>query len=143
MSNRHLARTVALQTLYEWDFNAAPDSKADAILNRNIHEFANQFNEEQFARDLIKGALKHRTEIDKTISRYAPEWPLEKITIIDRNILRLGIVELCFMEDIPDKVAINEAIELGKTFGGASSGRFINGVLGAIYRDREKQEKNA
>jgi transcription antitermination protein NusB len=138
MSNRHLARTVALQTLYEWDFNELSKEKVDKILKRNIHEFAEQFNEGEFANSLVSEILKNKNKIDITIAKYAPEWPIDKITIIDRNILRMGVVELCYMKDIPDKVAINEAIELGKTFGGASSGKFINGVLGAIYRDRQK-----
>jgi N utilization substance protein B len=74
-------------------------------------------------------------EIDKYITKYATEWPLDQITIVDRNILRIGVYELVFDKDIPAKVAINEAIEVAKTFGGESSGKFVNGVLGAIYKD--------
>lgn len=136
MSNRHLARTVALQTLYEWDFNHLSSKDAHKILKRNVNEYAKGFDEADFANELLIEVINRTPELDNLIVKYAPEWPIEKITIIDRNILRLGIVELLYMKSIPDKVAINEAIELGKTFGGVSSGKFINGVLGAIYRDK-------
>jgi N utilization substance protein B len=138
MSNRHLARTVALQTLYEWDFNEQTEKDIIPIIERNVEEFARGFDERDFSVELVKSVIEKKDDLDKKIKKYAPEWPLEKITIVDRNILRLGIIELMYMESIPDKVAINEAIELGKTFGGVSSGKFINGVLGAIYRDKEK-----
>lgn len=143
MSNRHLSRTVAMQTLYEWDFShpLATDSinrDEQALLSlveRNLKEFAPEFDDQGFARSLIDGVLVHFSEIDQYIERYAPEWPIEQITIIDRNVLRLGIFELIFGHEVPAKVAINEAIELAKTFGGESSGRFVNGVLGAIFKD--------
>ena len=142
MSNRHLARTVALQTLYEWDFNKLPKDKVNTVLERNLSEFADGFDEKEFAEELVSCVIDKRERLDKEIVNYAPEWPIEKITIIDRNILRLGIIELKHMALIPDKVAINEAIELGKAFGGVSSGRFINGVLGAMYRDKIEKESN-
>ena len=142
MSNRHLARTVALQTLYEWDFNKLPAPAAEGVLDRNAKEFAEGFDEGEFAKELVHKVVEKQGTLEELISKYAPEWPIEKITIIDRNILRLGIVELIYIDNIPDKVAINEAIELGKTFGGVSSGKFINGVLGAIYRDKQKEEGN-
>ena len=85
--------------------------------------------------------MKHLSQIDIYISKYATEWPLEQITIVDRNILRIGVYELVYDKDIPSKVAINEAIEIAKTFGGESSGKFVNGVLGAIYKDMLKQEE--
>ncbi len=142
MSNRHLARTVAMQTLYEWDFNGKTEDSLPAILKRNKHEFAPDFDDGGFTDGLVAGVIKHREEIDQFITKYAPEWPLEQITIVDRNILRMGVYELIFDMEIPSKVAINEAIELAKTFGGESSGRFVNGVLGAIYKDRKgKQDK--
>jgi len=87
---------------------------------------------------LIDGILENVAVINQMIEKYAPEWPLEQITTVDRNALRIGIYELKFNNDIPPKVAINEAIELAKNFGGESSGKFINGVLGSIYKDMEK-----
>ncbi len=135
MSNRHLARAIALQSLYEWDFHAAkPD--ADAILGRNLEEFAPDLDEKEFAHKLVQGVMTHKDDIDATITNFAPDWPLPKITTVDRNVLRIGTYELKHDMDIPSKVAINEAIELAKTFGGESSGKFVNGVLGAVYRDQ-------
>lgn len=134
MSNRHLARTIALQTLYQWDFNKQTSAELDKSVQRNLREFAPQFDDKGFIENLVKGVAKNQKEIDELITKYAPEWPLEQITMVDRNVLRIGIQELKFEEDIPEKVAINEAIELAKTFGGESSGKFVNGVLGSIYK---------
>ena len=142
MSNRHLARTVALQTLYEWDFNTLSKKDIPSVFERNIHEFAEGFDEVDFSKELVYEVIEKKEALDKVIVKFAPEWPIEKITVIDRNILRMGIIELDYMDSIPDKVAINEAIELGKAFGGVSSGRFINGVLGAMFREKEGKEKN-
>lgn len=135
MSNRHLARTVAMQTLYEWDFRNQSDKDISGQLAYNLKEFAPGLEEDEFTRKLVEGVIKNITAIDKIIVQYAPEWPIAQITIVDRNILRLGIYELKFTEDIPPRVAINEAIEVAKSFGGESSGKFVNGVLGAIYKD--------
>lgn len=135
MSNRHLARTIAMQTLYEWDFMGKPAGKLQALVGNNLKEFAPDFHDAGFSTAIVNGVEKNRDEIDALITRYAPEWPLEQITIVDRNILRIGIYELKFAADIPPKVAINEAIELAKGFGGESSGKFVNGVLGAIFKD--------
>lgn len=140
MSNRHLARTLAMQTLYEWDFNGKDDKQIQRITKHNFKEFAPNFQDNGFVINLIEGVTNHKNDIDKTIEKYAPEWPLDQITIVDRNILRIGIFELKYNPEIPPKVAINEAIELAKTFGGESSGRFVNGVLGAIYKDIEEKE---
>ena len=136
MANRHLSRSIALQTLYEWDFNGSKDLRLDKILERNIEEFGPGIEDDQFVRDIIKGVLEHRKKIDEIIAKTAPEWPLEQINLIDRNVLRLGIFELLYgkREEVPPKVAINEAIELAKSFGGETSGKFVNGVLGTIYR---------
>ncbi|MBI4092782.1 MAG: transcription antitermination factor NusB [Candidatus Kerfeldbacteria bacterium] len=134
MSNRHLARTVAMQTLYEWDFNDRKQNLAE-LLKHNLKEFAPDFNDGGFSERIVKGVEQNQAEIDKVVERYAPEWPIQQITIVDRNILRIGVFELKFVKDIPPKVAINEAIELAKSFGGESSGRFVNGVLGAVYKD--------
>lgn len=141
MSNRHLARALAMQSLYEWDFYGG-EKNADEVVMRNLTEFAPNFDENDFAKSIVQGVVKNQTQIDETISKFAPEWPLPKITTVDRNVLRIGTYELLFNFDIPSKVAINEAIELAKTFGGESSGKFVNGVLGAIYRDQLAQGVN-
>ena len=140
MSNRHLARTIALQSLYQWDFNQQKAEQLKDIVQNNLAEFAPQFDDQGFITHLIFGVTKHQKEIDKLITKYAPEWPLEQITVVDRNVLRIGIYELQFSSgEIPPKVAINEAIELAKSFGGESSGKFINGVLGTIYKEMIKR----
>jgi len=135
MSNRHLSRTIAMQSLYQWDFLEMPEGKLSEIIAFNRREFAPKFNDEGFAETLVMGVVEHREQIDATITQFAPDWPLDTLTIIDRNILRLGVYELRFSEAIPAKVAINEAIELAKGFGGPSSGKFVNGVLGAVYKE--------
>ena len=141
MATRHLVRTVILQSLYEWDFF---DQKRDivAILERNLEEFAPGIDEPEFAWKILKGVIDHLKQIDQVIIKAAPEWQLEKIAIIDRNILRVGLYELLYAdhEEVPPKVAINEAIEMAKSFGGPSAGRFINGVLGTIYRTMKEGE---
>lgn len=133
MANRHLARTIVMQTLYEWDFNGGVEA-AGEVLKRNLAEMAAGLDEQDFPEQLLAGVLAHQAEIDQLIVTFAPEWPLEKITVVDRNVLRIGIYELKFDPAIPAKVAINEAIEVAKAFGGESSGKFVNGVLGAIYK---------
>ncbi|HBF67185.1 MAG: N utilization substance protein B-like protein [Candidatus Magasanikbacteria bacterium GW2011_GWA2_46_17] len=135
MSSRHVARTVALQSLYEWDFNGKHSAILPAILQRNVQEFATGVKDTSFVKTIIDGVLDNLDAIDALIVHYAPEWPLEQITTIDRNVLRIGIFELKMNPDIPAKVAINEAIEVAKAYGGMASGRFVNGVLGAIYKD--------
>ena len=136
MANRHLARSVVLQVLFERDANQA--MSADECFGR-LADYAKEFGAREsdlpFMKTLLQTALGKQGEIDAVIVRAAPEWPLEKIAAIDRNILRLGLTELLFADraQVPAKVAINEAIELAKTFGSASSGRFVNGVLGAVY----------
>jgi len=137
MANRHLSRSIAMQCLYEWDFRGGKNDEVDEILDKNIQEFGPGIDDDSFVRGLVKNTVTNRDKIDPLIEKCAPEWPLDQVTIVDRNILRLGIYELLFgnYEEVPPKVAINEAIELAKTFGGESSGRFINGVLGTIYRD--------
>lgn len=129
-----------MQSLYEWDFNGKERTPLE-LLQQNLKEFAPDFEDEGFAESIIRGVMDHTDEIDSAITKYAPEWPLEQITIVDRNVLRIGVYELTYCRDIPPKVAINEAIEVAKGFGGESSGRFVNGVLGAIYRDLVAQGK--
>lgn len=123
-----------MQSLYEWDFNGRRDDPLQ-LLRDNLKEFAPDFSDQGFSESLIQGVMDHQADIDATITKYAPEWPLEQITIVDRNVLRLGVYELSYSPDVPPKVAINEAIEVAKGFGGESSGKFVNGVLGAIFRD--------
>lgn len=137
MANRHLSRSIAMQSLYEWDFNGQNKSKIDAIIKKNIAEFGPGMEDTGFVESLVKNTIANRDKIDPLIEKCAPEWPLEQVTIVDRNVLRLGIYELLFgnYEEVPPKVAINEAIELAKSFGGGASGRFVNGVLGTIYRE--------
>ena len=142
MANRHLSRSIAMQTLYEWDFNSNKKSNIDEVLKRNIAEFAPGLEDDTFARDLIKGVLENKEKINAIISKTAPEWPLEQISLVERNVLRIGIYELLYSNrsEVPPKVAINEAIELAKSFGGESSGRFINGVLGTVFREMGEQK---
>ena len=141
MSNRHLARSIAMQALFEWDFREQPTDILPVIIDRDLKEFGPGLDETEFAKKIIEDVQKNKKNIDELISQYAPQWPIEQITIIDRNILRIGIYELKFNNEVPPKVAINEAIELAKNFGGPASGRFINGVLGAIYKDMLSAEQ--
>ncbi len=142
MATRHLIRTVILQSLYEWDFY---NCRADllAILERNLNEFAPGIDEPEFAWKILKNIAENIKEIDRIITEAAPEWPLDKIAIINRNALRIGLSELLYSdpEEVPPKVAINEAIEIAKNFGGPNSVKFINGVLGTVYR--KIQEKSS
>ncbi|MBU2228858.1 transcription antitermination factor NusB [Patescibacteria group bacterium] len=140
MSNRHLARTIAMQSLYEWDFNEKEDDVVK-VLQHNLKEFAPDFDDKGFSESIVNGVIENQGEIDQLITTYAPEWPLDQITVVDRNVLRIGIFELKFSPEIPPKVAINEAIELAKTFGGESSGKFVNGVLGTIFKKMEESEE--
>ena len=140
MSNRHLSRTIALQTLFAWDFNGKKDGDIDNIIADNFSNFAPNFDDGGFVSDLVFGVRDHIKEIDPYIVKHATEWPLDQINAIDRNILRLGIYELLFSVT-PPRVVINEAIEVAKAFGGESSGKFINGVLGAIYKDMPEAER--
>jgi len=128
-----------MQSLYEWDFSG---KKLDLkkIVEKNIKEFGPGLEDEAFVWQLVTGVVEHLSDLDKIIEKAAPEWPIGQIMIIDRNVLRIGLYELLFSkkEEVPPKVAINEAIELAKSFGGESSGKFINGVLGTIFKEVEK-----
>ena len=137
MANRHLSRSVVMQSLFERDFNNLPAAEMRAIIDRNIEEFAPGITDHTFIETLAASILEKQQTLDDIIVKAAPEWPLEKISVVDRNILRLGLYELLFTskKEVPSRVAINEAIELAKTFGGESSGRFVNGVLGTVYRE--------
>ena len=143
-ANRHLGRIVALQTLYEEDFRRECADKAfklDRVLARNIERYRETIDDKAFIRQLVNGVAKHQPEIDDIIRPVAPEWPIEQIARIDRIVLRIGVYELTIAEDVPPKVAINEAVELAKAFGGDNSSKFINGVLGTVLRNKEKATK--
>ena len=140
MANRHLSRQLAMQSLFEWDFNGRAGD-LDKIVKGQIKNSGSEIKESEFVFDLVRGVAKHLPEIDEIIVKHAPEWPIDQISLVDRNVLRLGIYELSVLKEVPPKVAINEAVELGKTFGGESSGKFVNGVLGALYREAGLEEK--
>ena len=147
MANRHLSRSIVLQTLFEWDVNLEEGKKdipTDEMLSRNIEEFAPGSRDIPYMKRLLGNVLEKQKDIDLIITKAAPGWPINKISRVDRNILRLGLCELLFADrnEVPAKVAINEAIELGKNFGGENSGRFINGVLGAVYKEMGEPGKN-
>ncbi len=137
MANRHLSRSIVLQSLFEWDFNHTSAEKAKEIFVRNAEEFAPGQGDFSFMENLFTGVLDKQKDIDVIIEKAAPDWPIDKISVMDRNIIRIGLFELLFADrsQVPPKVAINEAIELSKTFGGETSGKFVNGVLGAVYKE--------
>lgn len=136
MANRHLSRSIVLQSLFEWDFTGQPE-ELKAVIDRNTAEFAPGHNDSAFIYMLAETVQRKLTILDDIIMKAAPEWPLDKISNVDRNVLRMGLAELLFGDrtEVPPKVAINEAIELAKTFGGENSGKFVNGVLGAVYKE--------
>lgn len=141
-SNRHLGRIVAMQTLYEYDFRetAGAEVEKEMILDRNFGEFESAIDDKNFVYDLVEGVLAHQDEIDGIIGPAAPEWPVDQIAKIDKIVLRIGVYELLIKREVPPKVAINEAVELAKAFGGENSSKFINGVLGTIYRGSDVYE---
>jgi transcription antitermination protein NusB len=143
MASRHLSRSIAMQSLYEWDFAGRKEGMLTPVLERNIVEFGPGLEDgnKDFVRNLATGVVEHLLQLDEIIAKAAPEWPIDQITIVDRNVLRLGLYELLYgnKEEVPPKVAINEAIELAKNFSGESSGKFINGVLGTVFRELEEQ----
>src|SRR5260221_4494235 len=118
MASRHLSRSIVMQSLYEWDFYGQKEGALDKIIERNINDFGPGLEDLKFVFDLAKGVAQHIKEIDNIIEKAAPEWPIAQIPIIDRNVLRMGLYELLYSnkEEVPPKVAINEAIELAKTF---------------------------
>ncbi len=141
MASRHLARSIVLQSLYEWDFHEGKGIPWKDVVERNIKEAEKKIEKPQFIYDVIEGVISNIAELNNIISAAAPEWPLGKITTVDRNVLRIGLYELIYgdKKEVPPKVAINEAIELAKRFGGSSSGRFVNGVLGTVYREIQRE----
>lgn len=144
MANRHLSRSIVTQSLFEWDFNKKSAKEAMDIFSRNASEFATGTGDLAFMENLMKNVVAKKKDLDVIIEKAAPDWPIDKISIIDRNILRIGLYELLFADrkEVPPKVAINEAIELAKTFGGDTSGKFVNGVLGAVYKEMGEPGKD-
>ncbi len=137
-SNRHLGRIVALQTLYEFEFRKESGDitvDVDEILKRNLDRYETAIDDTEFVKTLVAGVLKEQDDIDTKIQPIAPDWPIEQIARVDRNILRIGIYELLHQAKVvPPKVAINEAVELAKAFGSDNSSKFVNGVLGTAFR---------
>ena len=151
MASRHLARSIVLQSLFEWDFFCqtykdlgATERNLDEILQRNLDYFGGEFDEKDFAKKIAMGVVDNLEKLDKVIQSSAPERPISQLSLVDRNVLRIGLYELLFQdkEEVPPKVAINEAIELGKNFGGPSTGKFVNGVLGTVYKELEPPISN-
>src|SRR3989344_4136043 len=146
MANRHLARSVVLQVLFERDASGNSMSSDEVIsrLQNYSQEFGARDSDQAFMKQLLQMVIAKQKEIDTVIEKAAPEWPLERIAAIDRNILRLGLSELIFADrtQVPAKVAINEAIELAKNFGSSSSGSFVHGVMGAVYIELGEPGKN-
>lgn len=143
-SNRHLGRIVALQTLYEQDFRRECNDQAlslEEVLARNIERYQETIDDKKFIQHLVRGVNDHQAELDDTIRPVAPEWPIEQIARMDRVILRIGVYELLYEESVPPKVAINEAVELAKAFGGDNSSKFVNGVLGTVLRNKDEAHK--
>ena len=150
-SNRHLSRIVAFQTMYEWEFlmrncseyigeGADVHKGIEPILERNYNEYAKSIDSRSFIDTLVLGIEENQTKIDAILSPAAPEWPIDQISLVDLIILRMGIYELLFVDEVPPKVAINEAVELAKAFGGENSSRFVNGVLGTVFRASDKYD---
>ena len=142
MATRHLSRSIVLQSLYEWDFY---NQKTDLtkIIERNLKEFGPGIDEPEFVWRIADGVIKNFDHLNKIIEKAAPEWPINQISVIDRNVLRIGLYELLFADqnEVPSKVAINEAIELAKNYGGPNSGKFINGVMGMVYKQLEADKR--
>ncbi len=139
MANRHLLRTALMQALYECEFH--PDRKLPEVLGRRLADLQPAAADRTYIEQAAAGLATHRPDIDKLIVKNAPEWPLDQIAAIDRAVLRLGIYEVLWSDEVPPKVAINEAVEIAKRYGGENSGSFVNGVLGTVYRGSDKYDK--
>lgn len=135
-SNRHLGRIITLQSLYEYEFRSkAGDATADikSIVAKNIEPYQETLGDIEFVYALAEGIVDNIKKLDEELRPLAPEWPIDTIAAVDRNVLRIGLYELEARE-VPPKVAINEAVELAKAFGSDNSSKFINGVLGTAFR---------
>jgi len=145
--SRHIGRKIAIQALFQYDFQPChPEpvegTKIDNIIDYIVDEIEYNFEDKAFVKKITHGVLDNQSKIDAHIIKFAPEWPLDQITPIDRNILRVGIYELVFDLDIPAKVAIDEAIEMAREFSGESSRKFVNGVLGSIFKSINIKKKS-
>ena len=137
-SNRHLGRIIALQTLFEQDFRRAAGDKTfdlEGVLARNIERYQATVDDKDFILKLVRGVDKQEKKLDTELQPIAPEWPIDQIARMDRVVLRMGLYELKFGQDVPPKVVINEAVELAKAFGSENSSKFVNGVLGTVLRN--------
>ena len=147
-SNRHLGRIVALQTLYEDEFRQSDESRQPlaAVTVRNLERYKNEIGDTEFVYNLVNGVTAAIADLDARLQPLAPDWPIEQIARIDRTILRMGLYELVYCSnDVPARVAINEAVELAESFGSDNSSKFINGVLGTAYRmlgESQAHERN-
>ena len=145
-SNRHLGRVIVLQTLYEYEIRTLandPEVDLDVIIAKNIEPYDKALGDTEFVYNLVRNVAKNFETLDKALQPLAPEWPIASIAAIDRNVLRMGLYELSECRDtIPPKVAINEAVELAKSFGSENSSKFVNGVLGTAYKKLGITEKN-
>ena len=141
MSSLHLSRSIVMQSLYEWDFYGQKKTSLSEIVERNIKSFGPGLEDTSFIWETVSGVVKYLAGLNKIIEKAAPEWPISQIPIIDRNVLRIGLYELLYSDEkeVPPKVAINEAIELAKTFSGKTSGKFVNGVLGTVFKEIKKK----
>jgi len=150
MPGRRKGREIALQILYQADWERQMDpQEMEEFATRALEEYekdlapANSVEDPElrdFIRDLVTGVLQRRSRVDEIINRFSKGWKIQRMAMVDRNILRLGIYELCFHPDIPPKVAINEAVELAKRFGDANSPAFVNGILDSVYRKHCKKK---
>ncbi len=140
-SNRHLGRIVALQSLYEFDFRSDETLEINEIIKRNLDQYEGVIGDSDFVSTLVHIVLDNQERLDEVIRPAAPEWPVEQIARVDKIVLRMAIGELLFQKDTPPKVVINEAVELGKRFGSDNSSKFINGVLGTVYREHIESEQ--
>lgn len=144
MSNRHLARAISMQSLYQWDFRGKPSAAIPAIVEQCAQEFGVGLTDNlAYIEQTVEAVIERLEEIDAEIARYAENWPIAQMSIVDRNILRIGVYEMKMSDQIPAKVAINEAIELAKNYGGPTSGKFVNGILGAMYNDLKEEDQHS
>jgi N utilization substance protein B len=143
-SNRHLGRIIAFQTLYEQEFRLDADDKKfklNDVLKRNINRYKGLVDDTDFIAEIVNGVNDKADELDARLQPIAPEWPIDQISRMDRIVLRMGLYELTYIADTPTKVVINEAVELAKAFGGDNSSKFVNGVLGTIYKNQQEKPK--
>lgn len=144
-SNRHLGRIVALQTLYEYEFRSTPEDSIAVreVTHRNLERYKEEIEDTEFVDKLVEGVIARTNELDNILQPLAPDWPLEQVARIDRNILRIGLYELMYCkDDVPSRVALNEAVELAKSFGSDNSSKFVNGVLGTAFRTLVESEND-